>query len=52
MNKIILSYCRVSTSEQSTDGAGLDNQQDTNNIAIEQLQTTDRDISSYWRYFC
>jgi|TARA_B110001469_G_scaffold126593_1_gene144673 DNA invertase Pin-like site-specific DNA recombinase len=26
MNKIILSYCRVSTSEQSTEGAGLDNQ--------------------------
>lgn len=39
--KIILSYCRVSTSEQSTDGAGLDNQQHANNIAINQLQAND-----------
>ena len=38
MNKIILSYCRVSTSEQSTDGAGLDNQKYVNNKAIKQLQ--------------
>lgn len=38
MNKIILSYCRVSTYEQSSEGAGLDNQRYKNNIAIEQLQ--------------
>ena len=41
MNKIILAYCRVSTSEQSTDGAGLDNQKHVNNQAIERLQSTD-----------
>lgn len=41
MNKIILSYCRVLTSEQSTDGAGLDNQKYINNIAIKQLQSID-----------
>ncbi len=41
MNKIILSYCRVSTSEQSTEGAGLDNQKYTNDIAIKQLQLID-----------
>ncbi|HEY9041084.1 MAG TPA: recombinase family protein [Rheinheimera sp.] len=42
MDKIILSYCRVSTTEQSTDGAGLENQQYANNQAIERLQKLER----------
>lgn len=41
MKKIILSYCRVSTSEQSTDGAGLENQKHVNNKAIERFQKCD-----------
>lgn len=44
MNKIILSYCRVSTSEQSTDGAGLDNQKHVNNLAINRLHAIDNYI--------
>jgi len=39
--KIILSYCRVSTTEQSMDGAGLENQQHKNDIAIKALQQID-----------
>ena len=44
MNKIILSYCRVFTGEQSTDGADLDNQKHVNNIAINRLQAIDNYI--------
>lgn len=44
MNKIIVSYCRVSITEQSTKGSALDNQQHTNNTAVAQLMTNGKSI--------
>lgn len=42
MKKIIFSYCRVSTSEQTADGSsGLENQQYINNQAIVRLNSED-----------
>jgi len=41
-DKVIFSYCRVSTSEQDGKGkSGLDNQQHINDAAIEHLMKTD-----------
>lgn len=37
MNKIIISYCRVSSTQQATEGYGLEIQKRTNNEAIEHL---------------
>jgi DNA invertase Pin-like site-specific DNA recombinase len=37
MIKIIVSYCRVSATEQSTSGNGLDNQKHINDQAISKL---------------
>lgn len=37
MSKIIFQYCRVSTTEQSTDGKGIENQKMVNERAIEAL---------------
>lgn len=37
MNKIIFQYCRVSTTEQSSDGKGIENQKRENERYIQQL---------------
>jgi DNA invertase Pin-like site-specific DNA recombinase len=44
MNKIIFSYCRVSSSEQSTDGIGLDIQQNKINDSIKLLMSSDSEL--------
>jgi DNA invertase Pin-like site-specific DNA recombinase len=44
MNKIIFSYCRVSSSEQSTDGIGLDIQQNKINDSIKVLMSLDNEL--------
>ena len=44
MNKIIFSYCRVSSSEQSTDGIGLDIQQSKVNVSIKALMSSDSEL--------
>lgn len=44
MNKIIFSYCRVSSSEQSTDGIGLDIQQHKINESIDSLMSSDSEL--------
>ncbi len=41
MSKIIFQYCRVSTTEQSTDGKGIDNQKMVNEKVISELMAQD-----------